>query len=105
VFEGLFSFLPFQTVQRNNCIALTNFHRLYSPSFFKKSREPMGRHQQMNLYLHTDNAGLKHLQNTLNWGKKYIGKSKHYQHHKDFNDYLVHQVYQQTPSPKKGRSF
>jgi hypothetical protein len=87
VLEGLFSFLPFQTLHQNNSMALTNFPVLNSLLFFKKSREVLEQHQQINLNFGRDSSDLKYLQNALNWNKKYIGKSEHYQHHKDFNDY------------------
>jgi hypothetical protein len=50
VFEGIFSFLSFQTLQQNNSIALTNFLVLNSLSFFEKSRNVMEQHQQIELY-------------------------------------------------------
>jgi hypothetical protein len=103
VFEGMFSFLSFQTLRQHNSIALTNFLVLNSLSFFEKSRNVMEQHQQINLYLDRDNAGLKQLQNALNWSKKYIDRSQLYQHHKDLNDYLVHQGQQQKHTQKIGR--
>jgi hypothetical protein len=105
VFEGVFSFLSFQTLQQNNSITLTNFLVLNSLSFFEKSRVVMEQHQQSNLYLDRDSAGLKHLQNALSWSKKYTDQSQVYQHHKDLNDYLVHQVLPQKSSQKIGRHF
>jgi hypothetical protein len=105
VFEGMFSFLSFQTLEQNNPIPLTNFLILNSLSFFEKSRVVMEQHQQINLYLDRDSAGLKHLQNALNWSKKYTDQSLLYQHHKDLNDYLVHQGHGQKYSQKIGRHF
>jgi hypothetical protein len=105
VFEGMFSFLSFQTLQQNNSITLTNFLVLNSLSFFEKSREVMEQHQQINLYLDTDSAGLKHLQDALGCSKKYIDQSQLYQHHKDLNDYLVHQGLGQKSCQKIGRHF
>ena len=63
----------------------------------------MEQHQQIHLYLDRDRAGLKHLQNALNWSKTYIDKSQLYQHHKDLNDYLVHQGHQQKQRHRLGR--
>jgi hypothetical protein len=105
VFEGMFSFLSFQTLQQNNSIVLTDFLVLNSLSFFEKSRNVMEQHQRINLYLDRDNAGLKHRQDALNWSKKYIDKSQLYQHHKDLNDYLVHQGHHQRYIQKIGRHF
>jgi hypothetical protein len=101
----MFSFLSFQTLQQNNSITLTNFLVLNSLSFFEKSREVMEQHQQINLYLDTDSAGLKHLQDALGCSKKYIDQSQLYQHHKDLNDYLVHQGLGQKSCQKIGRHF
>jgi hypothetical protein len=103
VFEGFFSFLSYQTFHQNNPAQLTNFLVLNSLSFFEKSCEIMEQHQQINLYLDRDAAGLKHLQIALNWNKKYIDQSQLYQHHKDLNDYLVHQVHQQKQRLRLGR--
>jgi hypothetical protein len=103
VFEGFFSFLSYQTFHQNNPAQLTNFLVLNSLSFFEKSREIMEQHQQINLYLDRDAAGLKHLQIALKWSKKYIDQSQLYQHHKDLNDYLVHQVHQQKQRLRLGR--
>lgn len=103
VFEGLFSFLSYQTLSSNNSKSLTNFLVLNSLSFFEKSREVMEQHQQINLYLDRDSAGMKQLQNALTWSKKYIDQSKLYRHHKDLNDYLLHQSHQQKQRQRIGR--
>jgi hypothetical protein len=103
VFEGFFSFLSYQTLHQNNPAELTNFLVLNSLSFFEKSRDIMEQHEQIKLYLDTDNAGLKHLQIALTWSKKYIDQSQLYQHYKDLNDYLVHQVHQQKQRLRLGR--
>jgi hypothetical protein len=103
VFEGMFSFLSYQTLHQNNTGQLTNFLVLNSLSFFEKSREVMEHHHQVNLYLDRDIAGLKQLQNALNWSKKYIDQSQLYQHHKDLNDYLLHEGYQQKQTLRLSR--
>jgi hypothetical protein len=103
VFEGFFSFLSYQTLHQNNPAQLTNFLVLNSLSFFEKSRQIMGQHQQIHLYLDRDVAGLKHCQKALQWNKKYLDQSQLYQHHKDLNDYLVHQSYQQKQRLRLGR--
>jgi hypothetical protein len=91
VFEGFFSFLSYQTLHQNNPAQLTNFLVLNSLSFFEKSREIMEQHQQIQLYLDHDHAGLKHTLEALKWNAKYIDQSYSYQHCKDLNEYLVHQ--------------
>jgi DNA primase len=96
VFEGFFSFLSYQTLHQNNPAQLTNFLVLNSLSFFEKSREIMEQHQQIHLYLDRDVAGLKHTLEALKWNKKYLDQSQLYQHHKDLNDYLVHQSHRLT---------
>ncbi|MCW3081707.1 toprim domain-containing protein [Segetibacter sp.] len=103
VFEGMFSFLSFQTLHQNNSIALTNFLVLNSLSFLEKSRQVMEQHQQIKLYLDRDSAGLKHLQNALTWSKKYVDQSRLYQHHKDLNDYLIHRGEQHKQSQRLQR--
>jgi hypothetical protein len=104
VFEGLFSLLSFQALHQNNSTALTNFLVLNSLSFFEKSRDLMEQHQQINLYLDRDVAGIKHAQKALRWSKKYIDKSQFYQNHKDLNDYLIHQGHQQKYIQKLGKA-
>jgi hypothetical protein len=52
----------------------------------------MEQHEQINLYLDRDSAGLK-----------YLDGSQLYQRHKDLNDYLVRQGHQQKHSQKIGR--
>ena len=59
----------------------------------------MKNQQQLNLY----RAFLKQLQNALNHRKKNTDKSQFYQHHKDLNDYLVHQSHQQKQRHRLGR--
>jgi hypothetical protein len=63
----------------------------------------MEQHEQINLYLDRDSAGLKYLRNALQWSKKYLDGSQLYQRHKDLNDYLVRQGHQQKHSQKTGR--
>ena len=89
VFEGVFSFLSYQTLHQKNA-PLTNFLVLNSISFFKKSRQLMEEHRKINLYLDRDQAGLKHIHHALKWDMKYIDKSGFYKNYKDLNDYLVH---------------
>jgi hypothetical protein len=99
----MFSFLSLQTLHQNSSLDLPNFLILNSPSFAMKSRQLMEQYQQINLYLDRDNAGLKHLQNALNWSKKYTDKSQLYQGHNDLNDYLIKQGHQQKHFWKIGR--
>jgi hypothetical protein len=90
VFEGFFSFLSYQTLHLNNH-QLTNFLVLNSLSFFEKSWHLMENNEKIHLYLDRDEAGLKHTNEALKWGKNYIDQSHLYKNHKDLNDYLVHQ--------------
>jgi hypothetical protein len=102
VFEGFFSFLSYQTLHQNNPAQLTNFLVLNSLSFFEKSREIMEQHQQINLYLDRDNAGIKHTLEALKWNENYVDQSHSYQHCKDLNEYLVHQ-HQHLRQSQRGR--
>jgi DNA primase len=103
VFEGFFSFLSYQTLHQNNPARLTNFLVLNSLSFFEKSRQMMEQHQQINLCLDRDGAGLKHTHEALKWNAKYVDQSHSYQHCKDLNEYLVHQHQHFKQSQRLGR--
>jgi hypothetical protein len=103
VFEGFFSFLSYQTLHQNNPAQLTNFLVLNSLSFFEKSRQIMEQHQQIQLYLDRDVAGLKHTHEALKWNEKFVDQSHSYQHCKDLNEYLFHQHEYFRQSQRLGR--
>jgi hypothetical protein len=103
VFEGFFSFLSYQTLHQNTPGQPTNFLVLNSLSFFEKSRQMMEQHQQINLYLDRDGAGLKHTHQALKWNGKYADQSHSYQHCKDLNEYLVYHHQHLRQSQRLGR--
>lgn len=93
VFEGFFSFLSFQTINRNMEAPLSNCLVLNSLSFFEKSRPLMEEYKQIHLTLDRDAAGINNTRKALEWniGKqdKYIDRSEFYKGHKDLNDWLM----------------
>lgn len=88
VFEGFFNYLSYQTIHQRQTTQLTNFLVLNSLSFFKKEKERMENHQQINLYLDNDAAGIKYTQQALEWSEKFIDQSQLYKQYKDLNEYL-----------------
>jgi hypothetical protein len=106
VFEGLFSFLSFCTVNKNLTAPLTNCLVLNSLSFFEKSRSIMEPYSQVHLILDRDNAGIKCTKQALQWDRdKYIDRSDFYQGHKDLNDWLIHHQQSQKQSLRSGRQL
>lgn len=107
VFEGFFSFLSFQTINRNKETPLSNCLILNSLSFFEKSRPIMDKYNQVYLVLDRDAAGINNTRKALEWntGKqdKYIDRSEFYRGHKDLNDWLVHNYCSQKESQRIGR--
>jgi DNA primase len=106
VFEGFFSFLSLQTINRQQTHSLTNFLILNSLSFFQQERQKMEEHQHVHLFLDRDTAGRKFTEEALQWDKtKYIDRSPFYQNRKDLNDWLVHHEYSLNVSRRMGRHF
>lgn len=95
VFEGLFSFLSWQVLQKKNLTDLTdnrhNILLLNSLSFFEKNRNLMENYREVHLYLDRDKAGMQATSLALKWSGKYQDKSSLYQSYKDLNEYLVHE--------------
>ena len=91
VFEGLFSFLSFCTVNKNLTAPLSNCLILNSLSFFEKSRSLIEQYKQVHLILDRDAAGINCTKQALQWNRdKYIDRSDFYQNHKDLNQWLIH---------------
>jgi Toprim domain-containing protein len=104
VFEGFFSFLSFQTINKNQQAPLTNCLVLNSLSFFEKSRPLMERYNQVHLILDRDAAGRNHTAQALQWDRgKYIDRSDFYQGRKDLNEWLIHRDHSQRVSQRIGR--
>lgn len=106
VFEGFFNYLSYQTINKQNTTPQTNFLVLNSLSFFQKEKERMENHQQVHLFLDSDNAGIKSTQQALQWSDKYTDQSDIYKKYKDLNEYLIKDHERsQKQSHRLGRHF
>ena len=90
IFEGFFDFLSFQTICRNSEEASQNFIILNSLSFLQKIESHITNYKEVNLFLDRDTKGQKGTCHLLTLGSHIRDKSELYQHHKDFNDWLMH---------------
>jgi len=97
VFEGFFSFLTFQAINKDLHAPLTNCLVLNSLSFFEKSRPLMEKYDHIHLVLDNDAAGKMHTRKALEWSGKYIDRSDFYPHHKDLNEWLK----DNSPEPRQ----
>jgi len=90
VFEGFFDFLSYQVMAKELSSAETNFLILNSLAFFNKSRDQMEKHQQVNLFLDRNKAGIECTQLALDWDKsKYMDRSELYGNRQDLNEWLT----------------
>lgn len=89
VFEGFFDFLSFIAVHKNQPATESNFVILNSVSFFEKARPFMEQHEIIRLYLDRDTTGQNYSHYALSLSNKYKDESKLYEHHKDFNDWMM----------------
>lgn len=106
VFEGFFNYLSYRTMNHQPGEPLTNFLVLNSLSFFEKSRSLMEKHEQVNLYLDRDKAGMNCVQKALKWNQHlYKDQSHLYGRHKDLNEWLVNRQPDIQHSQKIGRYF
>ena len=106
VFEGFFNYLSYRAMNHKAGEPLTNFLVLNSLSFFQKSRNLMEKHEQVNLYLDRDKAGINCIQEALKWNQYlYKDQSHLYSNHKDLNDWLVNKQTDIKQGQKIGRSF
>ncbi|NLR63275.1 DNA primase [Chitinophaga varians] len=104
VFEGFFSFLSFQTINRSKEAPLPDCLVLNSLSFFERSRPIMEEYNQVHLILDRDTAGISSTRKALEWntGKqdKYLDRSEFYKGHKDLNDWFIHHRQSQRESQR-----
>lgn len=106
VFEGFFNYLSYRTMNHKAGELLTNFLVLNSLSFLEKSRNLMENHEQVNLYLDRDKAGVNFVQEALKWNQYlYKDRSNLYSNHKDLNDWLVNKQPDIKQGQKIGKSF
>ena len=89
VFEGFFDFLSFIAIHKNQPATESNFVILNSVSFFEKARPFMEQHEIIRLYLDRDTTGQNYSHYALSLSSKYKDESKLYEHHKDFNDWMM----------------
>jgi DNA primase len=89
VFEGFFDFLSFMAIHKNQAASESDFVILNSVSFFEKARPFMEQHETIRMYLDRDTTGQNYSHHALSLSDKYRDESNLYQHHKDFNDWLM----------------
>ncbi|MGN6541456.1 MAG: toprim domain-containing protein [Ginsengibacter sp.] len=89
VFEGFFDFLSFIAIYKNQPATESNFVILNSVSFFEKARPFMEQHEIIRLYLDRDTTGQNYSHYALSLSNKYKDESNLYEHHKDFNDWMM----------------
>ena len=89
VFEGFFDFLSFMTIHKNQASIKNDFVILNSVSLFEKARPFMEQHESIRLYLDRDTTGQNYSHYALSLSDKYRDESNLYEHHKDFNDWVM----------------
>lgn len=89
VFEGFIDFLSFMAIHRNEPEDRFNIVVLNSIAFFEIGRPFMEKHKTIGLYLDRDAAGQSCSRYALSLSSKYKDESSLYQHHKDFNDWVM----------------
>ena len=89
IFEGFFDFLSFMTIHKNQVTNASDFVILNSVSFFEKARPFMEQHEIIRLYLDRDTTGQNYSHYALSLSNKYKDESNLYEHHKDFNDWMM----------------
>jgi len=89
VFEGFFDFLSFIAIHKNQTTIESNFVILNSVSFFEKARPFIEQHESIRLYLDRDSTGQNYSRYALSISNRYKDESKLYEHHKDFNDWMM----------------
>ncbi|MBF9252256.1 toprim domain-containing protein [Pontibacter sp. 172403-2] len=89
VFEGFTDFLSFKAIHKNQGNKESDFVILNSASFFEKARPFMEQHEAIRLYLDRDTTGQNYSRYALSLSDKYKDESLLYQHHKDFNNWLM----------------
>ncbi|MCE6989557.1 toprim domain-containing protein [Dyadobacter sp. CY323] len=89
VFEGMFDFLSYKTIMSQTVETPENHVILNSISLFERSRSFLESHEQINLYLDRDAAGLRCSAAAKEISKKYNDASMLYDGFKDLNDWLI----------------
>lgn len=99
VFEGMFDFLSWQTINKNQQTEPSNFLILNSLSFFERSMLLMEKHTQIHLYLDQDKRGracteqlqqrAANIRTGINNVSKVTDESKLYKGYKDLNEWVV----------------
>jgi len=94
VFEGFFSFLSFQQINRQPEEDLTNFLVLNSLAFFEKSFPLMEKYAPIHLFLDRDLAGSNSTKKAMERSAHYVDRSDFYVRYKDLNEWLQEQARQ-----------
>ena len=89
VFEGFFDMLSYLALYNKAGKEQQSIVILNSLSFLEKARSVLETHQQVNLYLDRDQAGIDQTRYALSISDKYQDHSSLYQNHKDLNDWLI----------------
>lgn len=89
VFEGFMDFLSFKTIRQNLTNDHYNFVVLNSVSFFERARPFLEDHRRILLFLDRDQTGQNCSRYALSLSSQYEDHSSLYQHHKDFNDWVM----------------
>lgn len=89
VFEGFMDFLSFKTIRRNLTDDYYDFVVLNSVSFFERTRPFLEDHRRILLFLDRDQTGQNCSRYALSLSSQYEDHRSLYQHHKDFNDWMM----------------
>jgi len=89
VFEGFIDFLSFMAIHNNQPASESDFVILNTVSFFERARPFMEQHASIRLYLDRDTTGQNYSHYALSLSDKYRDESSLYEHHKDFNDWVM----------------
>ncbi|WP_242917342.1 toprim domain-containing protein [Pontibacter liquoris] len=92
VFEGFIDFLSYLEIHKNRLPDPPDFLVLNSVSFFETARPFLERHAVIRLFLDNDATGRQYSRQALAYSARYRDESHRYPHHKDLNDWLVHQA-------------
>ncbi|MES2331134.1 DNA primase [Sediminibacterium roseum] len=107
VFEGFIDFLSYQTMHQRKFIMMTkqqpNFLVLNSIGFMEKMKPQLEKYPSIHLYLDRDNKGLTITKEVLAISRKYRDESLIYKNHKDLNEFLMKEHFEQRQSQRRGR--
>jgi len=107
VFEGFMDFLSYQAIHQSKFIMLPkqqpNFLILNSIGFFEKMKLRLEQYTSIRLFLDRDNKGLEITKEAMALSRKYHDGSLTYKNHKDLNEYLIKEYFEQRQSQRRGK--